>query len=291
MEQLDFLRDIKKLVIVAMFSDEELMERLVLKGGNLLDIVYQLSARASIDVDLSMSGEFADVEELRRKVQRVLEATFRDRGYVVFDFKLTEEPPTLSDNMKDFWGGYRVRFKVIDQRKYDQHSGDVDDLRRHAAIVGAKGSTVFQIDISKHEFCEDKLRFEVDDHSVFGYSPDMFVAEKLRAICQQMDEYVQLVRLHPRPRPKDFVDIQIIAQHYGISFRREDFHELVRRTFDVKKVPVALINGIQESKAYHEQGFQAVRDTVYPDFNLEEFDFYFDYVVRNCDLLKPLWQK
>lgn len=291
MEQLDFLRDIKKLVIVAMFSDEELMARLVLKGGNLLDIVYELSARASIDVDLSMSGEFADVEELRRKVQRVLEATFRDRGYVVFDFKLTEEPPKLSDNMKDFWGGYRVRFKLIDEKEFDRYAEDIEDLRRHAAIVGAKGSTIFQIDISKHEFCDDKLRFEVDDHSVYGYSPDMFVAEKLRAICQQMDEYVQLVRLHPRPRPKDFVDIQIIAQHYGISFRREGFHELVHQTFGVKKVPVALINRIQESREYHGQGFDAVRDTVYPDFNLEEFDFYFDYVVRNCELLKPLWHK
>ena len=46
----------------------------------------------------------------------------------------------------------------------------------------------------------------------------MFVAEKLRAMCQQMDEYVQMVHLHPGPRPKDFVDIQIIAQHYGIDF-------------------------------------------------------------------------
>ena len=43
------------------------MDRLVLKVGNLLEIVYQLSARASVDVDLSMSGEFEDVDKLRAK--------------------------------------------------------------------------------------------------------------------------------------------------------------------------------------------------------------------------------
>jgi predicted nucleotidyltransferase component of viral defense system len=291
MDRIDFLRDIKKLVIVAMFSDDEFMERLVLKGGNLLDIVYQLSARASVDVDLSMSGEFEDVAKLKIKVVKALESTFCGHGYIVFDFKLTEEPPKLSDNMKDFWGGYRVRFKLIDVKKHDLHSDNIEDLRRNAAVIGEKGSTVFQVDISKHEFCEDKLRFEVDEHAVYGYSPEMFVAEKLRAICQQMDEYVQLVRLHPRPRPKDFVDIQIIAQHYGISFKRDDFRELLRHIFAVKKVPVGSLGEIRTTKDYHEQGFQAVRDTVYPDFNLESFDFYFDYVVRSCELLKPLWDE
>ena len=229
MDRLEFLRHIKKLVILAMFSDDDLMDRLVLKGGNLLDIVYQLSARSSVDVDLSMSGEFDDVEILRAKVLKALVSTFEDYGYVVFDFRLTEQPPQLSDNMKDFWGGYRIEFKVIDANKHRALSSDIDQLRRNAANVGEKGSTVFKVEISKHEFCDDKQRFEVDDQIIYGYSPELFVAEKLRAICQQMDEYVQLVKLHPRARAKDFVDIQIISQHYGIDFAREDFREIVGR--------------------------------------------------------------
>ena len=115
MERLEFLRHIKKVVILAMFSDDDLMDRLVLKGGNLLDIVYQLSARASVDVDLSMSGEFEDVDKLRAKILNALETSFQEYGYIVFDFKLTEQPPKLSDDMKDFWGGYRVEFKLIDE--------------------------------------------------------------------------------------------------------------------------------------------------------------------------------
>ena len=51
MDRLEFLEHIKRLTIIAMFSDGDLMERLVLKGGNLLDIVHRVSTRASIDAD------------------------------------------------------------------------------------------------------------------------------------------------------------------------------------------------------------------------------------------------
>jgi predicted nucleotidyltransferase component of viral defense system len=45
---------IKTLVIISLFSDDDLMNRFVLKGGNALDIVYNVSTRASIDVDVSI---------------------------------------------------------------------------------------------------------------------------------------------------------------------------------------------------------------------------------------------
>jgi predicted nucleotidyltransferase component of viral defense system len=291
MERPDFLRHVKKVVILAMFSDDELMDRLVLKGGNLLDIVYQLSARASVDVDLSMSGEFDDLGKLRAKVLKALESTFASHAYAVFDFRLTEQPPKLSDDMKDFWGGYRIQFKLIETAKHHRLKQDVEQLRKNAEVVGEKGSTVFRVDISKHEFCDDKQLFELDDQEVFGYSPEMFVAEKLRAICQQMDEYVQLVKLHPRPRAKDFVDIQIITQHYGIDFGRDEFQELVQKTFEFKRVPLKLLGEIRDSYDQHQPGFEAVRVTVYPDFQLEEFEYYFDYVCKRCERLKPLWDE
>ena len=53
-----FFKTIKKLTIIAMFSDDDLLNRLVLKGGNALDIVYRLNSRSSIDVDFSMEEEF-----------------------------------------------------------------------------------------------------------------------------------------------------------------------------------------------------------------------------------------
>ena len=121
MPDLAFLRHIKKLVILAIFSDDSLMDRLVLKGGNLLDVVYELSARASVDVDLSMEDEFEDVDDLSRRVLRALESTFSRACYTVFDFSLKPVPLKMSDGHQGFsGGGYQVQFKIIEQEKYGE---------------------------------------------------------------------------------------------------------------------------------------------------------------------------
>lgn len=289
MPDLDFLREIRKLVIVAIFSDDELMERLVLKGGNLLDVVYELSGRSSVDVDLSMDGEFDDLECLREKASHALATVFRDHGYVVFDFKLRTAPAVVSDALKDFWGGYKIEFKLIDNEMYDKFKDDLPALRRNATKVGKRESTRFKIEISRHEFCDEKELFEVDDSSIYGYSPSMFVAEKIRAVCQQMPEYVQIVRSHPRPRARDFVDIYIISSHYGIRWDQQEFKTTVRKVFGKKRVPLALIEQIEETYDFHADDFRAVQDTVLPGFDLQDFRFYFDYVHGKCKALETLW--
>ncbi len=286
-----FLRRIKELVIVAVFSDDEFLDRLVLKGGNLLDVVYGLSARASVDVDFSMEDEFEDIEDLKRRAHHALETTFADYGYTVFDFSLISVPPQMTDDIKDFWGGYKVEFKIIDQNKYQAFQDSLEQLRRNAANVGNRGSTVFKVDISRHEFCEEKEEFVLDEYKIFGYSPAMFVAEKLRALCQQMPEYVKLVHLNPRPRARDFLDIFIVSQHYVIDWHTPAFLSTVRKTFGKKRVPLHLIEEIRNSRDQHADNFQAVRDTVNPGFDLQEFDFYFDYVCDRLGALESLWNE
>ena len=51
--ELDRLDEIKRLTLIGLFSDDDLMDTLVLKGGNALDIVHHIAPRASIDIDLS----------------------------------------------------------------------------------------------------------------------------------------------------------------------------------------------------------------------------------------------
>jgi len=291
MDNLEFLASIKRLAIVAMFSDDDLMERLVLKGGNLLDIVYGVSTRPSVDLDFSIDGEFEDLDTYRRKIADALTSTFAEAGYVVFDVAVTEVPSGITDDMRSFWGGYTVEFKLIEQDRYDQFRGDLKALRRNAASVGKRGSTKFRIDISKHEYCSLKRRAELAGYAIFVYTPEMAVCEKLRAICQQMPEYTNMVRKHPSARARDFVDIHALAEHFAVDFRSEEFSHLVREMFAVKRVPLNLIGRIVEFRDYHRQDFAAVKDTVKPHVELRDFDYYFDYTVGRCQGLKALWNE
>lgn len=48
--ELELLDKIKRLVIVALVSDDELMETLVLKGGNVISIAYGVGNWGSADI-------------------------------------------------------------------------------------------------------------------------------------------------------------------------------------------------------------------------------------------------
>ena len=74
--------------------------------------------------------------------------------------------------------GYTTNFAMISMA-----------LRRRAEVVGPQQMRKYTIDISHHEFCEGKVKREVDDYTIYVYSLEMIAAEKLRAICQQMPEY------------------------------------------------------------------------------------------------------
>ncbi|MBI1192768.1 MAG: hypothetical protein GC205_06280 [Bacteroidetes bacterium] len=54
MSFLETISRLKKLVISALVADEDLMGILVLKGGNALDLAYNITNRGSIDIDFSI---------------------------------------------------------------------------------------------------------------------------------------------------------------------------------------------------------------------------------------------
>ena len=288
-DNIDFLDQIKQLAIVAMFSDDELLEILVLKGGNLLDIVYKISARSSVDIDFSMEGEFASDEELLDRIASTLSSTFLEQGYVTFDVRLRAVPPRLSDDMKAFWGGYKIDFKIIEEARHAAFSDDIDALRRNSLSVGERGSTRFKIDISKHEYCAAKLAYEIEGFRVYGYSPEMMICEKLRALCQQMPDYSRNVKSNPSARARDFLDIHTIREHFAVDVTKLSFRRLLEATFSVKRVPLCLIGEICNFREYHRGDFVAVEATVKPGIELHTFDFYFDYVIEHCGTLKSLW--
>ena len=209
------MRHLKALAITAMFLDDDLRDVLVLKGGNALDLVYQVAFRSSADIDLSMEGEFetSKLDVITDKLERALINTFRQEGYQVFDVRFAERPATVRKHCRSFWGGYRVEFKVIETNRYEVLRPDMASLRRHASVVGPRQKRKLGIDISKFEYCSGKDRQEFGDFTIYVYTPEMLMFEKLRAICQQTPEYRRIVPgVTQTARARDFFDIYTINE-------------------------------------------------------------------------------
>ncbi|PCI43924.1 MAG: hypothetical protein COB41_05750, partial [Proteobacteria bacterium] len=148
----DTLENIKKVAIVAMFSDDVLMDQLVLKGGNAMDLIHQVNSRASIDLDFSMTDDL-DFDTVYPKVQRALHKTFEIDGYLAFDIKMSARPRhSADDDLAQFWGGYLIEFKLISLERADAIGQDIDTMRQQAIRLG-KG-TKFTIDLSRYEYTD-----------------------------------------------------------------------------------------------------------------------------------------
>ena len=273
---------IKKLAVMAMFSDDDLLDKLVLKGGNAMALIHKLTSRESVDLDFSMKHDFPDgVEAVTARIGTALLRTFRPAGYEPFDLKMAAKPAKLSEDMASFWGGYAVEFKLVTTEQFNAHKDNLEQLRREALSIGQ--GKKFLIDISRFEYVEDKQETDLEGYRIYVYSPTMIACEKLRAICQQMAEYAPIVkRSDGRPgsqRARDFLDIHTLVERLVLDLVAPKAVDMTREMFALKHVPLAFLGQIEKYREFHRQGFPAVQATVGPGFELQPFDFYFDYVV------------
>jgi predicted nucleotidyltransferase component of viral defense system len=278
---------IRRTIVIAMFSDDELFDRFVLKGGNALELVHQIIDRGSLDIDLSMQEDFEDLEDTQNRIFRALKDRFDSAGFVVFDESFDRRPKELGPDKPENWGGYVVQFKLISNGRAAELNHDVNKMRREAHPLGDNPKRVFKIDISKHEFCETKTEAELDGFTVFVYTPEMCVFEKLRAICQQMPDY-QATK--GRGRARDFFDIYTTIEKCNIDVADSKNLGLCQSIFSAKDVPTSLIASIPETREFHRPSWAGVEDSIVGE--ARPFDDYFDFVsnviVRK---LKSLWEE
>ncbi len=290
----DNIEKIKQLALIAMVSDDELMEIFVLKGGNALNLIYNVTSRASIDLDFSIDKDF-DGEQLdvvRQKIEKSLKKVFKENGYEAFDVTLIPKPPVAGADMPVWWGGYELAFKIVPVEEYQQRAGNIADLRRNAEVVGPNNKRKFTIDISKFEFCIGKTQQEIKGYAIYVYTPAMIALEKLRAICQQTKEYADHIgKSHREGRARDFFDIYTIINVLGVDLMVPENIQLCKSIFSAKEVPLSLIGKIRNYREQHRADFPIVQQTIRPGVKIHKFDFYFDYVIDLSDrLLKALGQ-
>ncbi len=222
-------------------------------------------------------------------VRRNTHTTFRDEKIVVFDVKIADRPENLSPALAAFWGGYQIEFKLIEEQRYKALADDLEAMRREVIRIGGGGK--FMIDISRHEFLEGKQAVRFDGYRVFVYSPAMIIAEKLRAICQQLPEYGPVIlRNRPgSPRARDFVDIWKLCEHTSADPLSTENRALLKAVFAAKRVPLTFLRQVHTQREFHRADYPAVLATVHPGEQLaENFDEYLDFVLELIARLEPL---
>lgn len=276
--------EIRECCIVALASDSYLLDQLVLKGGNALALIHKIGNRASVDLDYSIEEDVDDPEVLKARLKAALEAEFSKRKLVVVGVRFQSRPRSGSEHVR--FGGYRFEFMLAPKEAFDSTPDDIQALGRAAILTGPNQQRKFRIEISRYEYCGWKQLESVAGKDVYVYSPDMIVAEKLRALCQQMPDY--RYRSNKTPRPRDLYDIYACILHAGVNVNTPEFAELLNHVFRAKSVPLQLLDQLENHRDFHFAGWDSVQVAVAED--LDEFDFYFDFVLAEVNKSKPFWE-
>jgi predicted nucleotidyltransferase component of viral defense system len=271
-------------ILAAVCGDEWLFDRLVLKGGNALALIYRIAKRVSLDLDFSIEGDFADMGEAESRLRNALMKEFEPWGLHLFGFRFEAKPSTSTEH---WWGGYRCTFKLIPGEVAEQLAFDANDMSRQALVTDAVSQRrKFTLDISKYEFVKSETRPLGDrGERIKVYTPVLLAAEKLRALLQQHPAYTMIPNATKRSRGRDLYDIWVISDAFALDLGSH--YESVHAVFKAKRVDMDLLSKLDEVRDLHEASWSDVEASVGGE--IEPFGFYFSFVREVAHRLHALW--
>lgn len=293
--------DIRDIVLTSIFGNDDLYDKLTLKGGNALAL-QGVNVRASQDLDFSIShGINLDQQTYEPIFEDSLSNGFNTKGYKVINFSFIPKPPkkrlnapekgSLTDSSSIIWGGYHIKFGII---KYDLYNELVqkkaNNIGAHAETIG-KNKKLIEIDISKDEYTKNREKKDLNGFTIYIYTPLMIVYEKVRASCQQLPQY----RINgQKERARDLFDIYELTSTNPSLLEQvtsKNNIDILIRMFEIKLVKFKLLTKLD---SYTEQLRSDYENNVIPQIKTAEkpsFDFLMDYSKRLFDQLYFLTKK
>jgi crotonobetainyl-CoA:carnitine CoA-transferase CaiB-like acyl-CoA transferase len=113
----------------------------------------------------------------------------------------------------------------------------------------------------------------------------MILLEKIRALCQTMPEYQDVVKTaHQKQRARDVYDIFTVFNSGILDLEEETLREI----FKAKKVPLSLINNLESLREHNREDWTSVIQTVSGEEELREYDYYFDELLKIAEPFRDL---
>lgn len=185
-------------------SKSKYRDNFILKGGFYLSTLFGLDNRSTMDIDTALKNSNLTEANILKMIDEIISIDGEDN--VKFHIDSCER---IRD--EDEYGGLRVTLKfnfenVVDKFHIDVATGDpiypkAQKFGYHSIIGNEK-------------------------YSVWAYSIETSLAEKIETICSKLDT---------SSRMKDYYDIYLIYKNVYSELNKDNFKEAVKRTFAKRK--------------------------------------------------------
>jgi predicted nucleotidyltransferase component of viral defense system len=275
--------EIRNTILKAIYSDSALKENLVLKGGNALKL-YNITDRSSQDLDFSIEESIRyEKENEGKKLEDLISDAFQQVGFLVVGFEFIEKPKKRKEDLPPFWGGYKISFAIVDKEKYQdkidlQDPDKMKELSKYGENL-ENNSKKIEIDLSYDEYVANKESYNLEGTTIYLYSPLMLVYEKIRASCQQLEDYKLVGN---KTRARDLYDIyKILTNTRQASLREavlnQDNFYILENIFRAKDVPLELMLKLDSKKSDLAEDYKTKVIPQIASIETEEFDYIFFY--------------
>jgi predicted nucleotidyltransferase component of viral defense system len=258
--------------LTAIYRNDLFNDKLYLKGGQAIRLKENIKTRFSADIDFSIEEKIEDPINFEDRLSQILSEEFDANNLNMFDFLMTRKPNIREEGLPDFWGGWQITFKLIQNSKKNL---ELDKKRREAIVPFKANSSKIEFDISEYEYCDSTETIKVGSVNVRTYSRVLLVAEKIRAICQQHPEYSYKGSGN---RARDYYDIERLWNKVLLEKKVTPFLAECKKhlpgVFKAKEVELNLLEKIFSPSfvEIQESGWQGVKTTVTGP--LQSFDYY-----------------
>jgi hypothetical protein len=259
--------EVIKETIIAIYSDPVPSINLFLKGGSAMRLFDDLTSRLSIDIDLSIDAVVDDEKSFFTDMESKIGKRFRELKFDIIDFNWIKRPKKKGKEQPVWWGGWVFEFKIVSEIHREKSP---EKKRRNALIPAGANSPKITVEISEYEYCKNGRTKSINGVEILGYSRELIVLEKIRAICQQHPEYVYK---SSKNRSRDFYDIYELTANVDDDFAHRCSHH-IEKVFNAKGVSVDFLRSLWEEDFIDIQrkGFDQVRSTV--QGKVYDFDVY-----------------
>ncbi|MEK6776603.1 MAG: nucleotidyl transferase AbiEii/AbiGii toxin family protein [bacterium] len=172
--------------IIAIYQDRTAAAYLRLKGGSAMRLFDDLKSRLSTDADFSISKGIENKKDFFSGIKSSIARRFQKVGFNIIDFKCERRPRSRRADLPVWWGGWQCEFKLV---AFEHRGKSIETMRRNAMVPEGAGSPKILLEISEYEYCGKKRVKTIQRVRIAGYSRELLVLEKMRAICQQHSDY------------------------------------------------------------------------------------------------------
>ncbi|MDZ3952342.1 nucleotidyl transferase AbiEii/AbiGii toxin family protein [Bacillus thuringiensis] len=298
------IQHFQTLSLCAILSSDIFADKTALTGGSVLNLVYNVHNRVSVDLDLSLESPILPHEYVRLETEldHNFDEAFSKEKYKVLNSRLEIRSLNLHNTFlpenvfspKEIL--YKYAFQLIGLHEYEEicnlpgRTKKQKDARCRESIIELPNKkNFFEIDFKWEGPIIEKQKHEINNYTLKAPSPFVLLCKKMIGILAHTPHIGDTPEKFKRARSQDFFDIHSLIDSQIIHLKdliQPNNLSIFQTMLTEKNIEISSLKDLKKHREFHQNNFaDSVRNMSL--FPVKSFEYYFDFIIQLIDYMYP----